>query len=95
MPNSVSAKKRLRQSFDRRDRNRAARSSIRRQVRKVREAIAAATDEAGWEKVTAEYRLAVKKLDKGASANLIHANQAARLKSRLNRAIKVAKTGGA
>jgi small subunit ribosomal protein S20 len=95
MPNSPSAKKRFRQSLDRRARNRAAKSSIRRQIRKVREAIAAASDDAAWEQVAAQYRLAVKQLDKAASAKVIHANLAARVKSRLNKAIKVAKSGGA
>ena len=40
MPNSVSAKKRLRQSIDRRDRNRSHRSAVRSQVRKLRATIA-------------------------------------------------------
>ena len=91
MPNSVSAKKRLRQSLDRRSRNRAVRSSIRSQVRKVRTAIAGG-DAAACE---AEYRTAVKKLDQAAAKNMLHANSAARIKSRLSKAIKALKSKGA
>ena len=41
MPNSPSAKKRLRQSVDRRARNRVVRTTIRNHIKKVRTAIAA------------------------------------------------------
>ncbi len=41
MPNTKSAKKRHRQSLVRRQRNRAAKSVIKTQVRRLREAIAA------------------------------------------------------
>jgi small subunit ribosomal protein S20 len=84
MPNSISAKKRLRQSLDRRARNRAIRSSLRTEIRKVRSAIAAG-DVATCE---TEFRTAVKKLDQAAAKNILHANAAARLKSRLSKAIK-------
>lgn len=84
MPNSASAKKRLRQSEDRRLKNRAARSSVRTQVKKVRKAVLAG-DLALSE---TEFKAAVKKLDKAAAKNLIHANAAARTKSRLSKAIK-------
>jgi small subunit ribosomal protein S20 len=91
MPNSVSAKKRLRQSLSRRARNRAARSTIRTQVRKVRTAIAGG-DAAACE---TEFRTAVKKLDQAAAKNIVHANSAARIKSRLSKAIKAVKLKGA
>jgi small subunit ribosomal protein S20 len=84
MPSSPSAKKRLRQSIDRRARNRV----VRTQIKKVRTAIAAgdvATSET-------EFRTAVVKLDKAAAKNILHANSAARLKSRLSKAIKGIKT---
>lgn len=84
MPNSLSAKKRLRQSQDRRLRNRTVRSSLRSQIRKVRQAIAAG-DAA---KCAEEFRVAVKKIDQAASKNVLHANTAARIKSRLSKAIK-------
>ena len=88
MPNSLSAKKRLRQSLDRRARNRAVRSNLRNQIRKVRTAIAAG-DTAACE---TEFRVTVKKLDQAAAKNVLHANTAARLKSRLSKAVKALKT---
>jgi small subunit ribosomal protein S20 len=88
MPNSVSAKKRLRQSLDRRGRNRTVRSTIRTQVKKLRTAIAAG-DAAACE---TEFRATVKQLDQAAAKGILHANSAARLKSRLSAAIKALKT---
>ena len=89
MPNSLSAKKRLRQNLTRRTRNRAAKSTIKSQIRKVREAITAGNLEAGEN----EFRLMAKKLDKAAATNVVHANLAARVKSRLSAALKDAKQG--
>jgi small subunit ribosomal protein S20 len=87
MPNIASAKKRMRQDAVRRARNRAARSGLRTQIRKVRQAITAKEAE----KSEAEFRVLVKMLDKAAAKNLIHANAAARTKSRLSKAIKALK----
>ena len=84
MPNSASANKRLRQNKTRRDRNKAISSNLRTQLRKVRAAIEAGDAETS----TTEFRLAAKKLDRAASRNVIHANKAARTKSRLSKAIK-------
>ncbi len=87
MPNSVSAKKRMRQDVVRRTRNRAVKSSLRTQVRKVREAITAKkVDDA-----KKEFAVLVQKLDRAASRKVIHANAAARTKSRLAHAIKALK----
>jgi small subunit ribosomal protein S20 len=91
MPNSASAKKRLRQSLDRRDRNRAVRTNLRTQIKKCRTAIAGG-DSAACE---TEFRTTVKKLDQAAAKNILHANAAARLKSRLSKAIKGLKTKAA
>lgn len=91
MPNSPSAKKRLRQSLDRRARNRAARTALRSQIRKVRTAIAGA-DAAACE---SEFRTLVKKIDQAAAKNVLHANTAARIKSRLSKAIKATKSAAA
>ncbi|MEX0936562.1 MAG: 30S ribosomal protein S20 [Pirellulales bacterium] len=88
MPNRPSSKKRLRQNLAIRDRNRAAKSAVRSQVKKVRSAVAAGDLEAGQ----TEFHLAVKKLDKAASKRLIHSNLAARTKSRLSAALKRLKT---
>jgi small subunit ribosomal protein S20 len=87
MPNTASAKKRMRQDAVRRSRNRSTKSSLRTQLRKVREAIQAKE----LEKSEAEFRLLTTKLDKAASHKVIHANKAARTKSRLSRAIKTLK----
>lgn len=87
MPNSKSAKKRLRQDAVRRTRNRAVKSSIKTQVRKVRDAITAG-DVATAE---TELRLAAKRVDKAAAAGVVHANLAARVKSRLSAAVKTVK----
>ncbi len=91
MPNTATAKKRLRQSVKARARNRSQRSALRRQIRKVREAVVGGQLEAA----VAEFRLATKKLDQAAAANLIHDNTANRLKSRLSAAIKKAQTPAA
>ena len=87
MPNSLSAKKRLRQNFKRRAQNRRIKSGVRTQVRKVRESINAGDVAASEEAL----RLAAKKLDQAAAKNVLHANLAARTKSRLSKAIKALK----
>jgi len=91
MPNSVSAKKRLRQSQARRLQNRSVRSRLRTMIRQVRTAISAGDVEAS----TAAFQAAVKGLDQAAAKNVLHANTAARTKSRLSRAIKNLKTAKA
>ena len=87
MPNTASAKKRMRQDAVRRARNRSVKSSLRTQARKVREAIPAKD----LEKSQTEVRLLVKKLDRAAARNVIHHNTAARTKSRLSSAVKALK----
>ena len=84
MPNTTSAKKRLRQNVERRARNRSVRSSVRTQIRKVRQAVQAGN----VEQCQAEFRQAAKKLDQAVAKNILHANAAARTKSRLSKAIK-------
>lgn len=87
MPVTKSAKKRLRQNLARRARNRAGRSALKTQTRKVREACR----NGELERAAAEFRVACKKLDQAAAKGLIHRNTAARLKSRLSCKIKAAK----
>lgn len=84
MPNTASAKKRMRQDVVRRARNRSVKSALRTQLRKVREAIAAKRTDVA----KTEYALLVKKLDRAAARRVIHPNAAARTKSRLARAMK-------
>ncbi len=87
MPNTESSKKRLRQDAVRRDRNRAAKSVLRKQVRMVGESVAAGD----IEKAEAQYRVAAKHLDRAGAKNLIHRNAAARKKSRMQKLISAAK----
>ncbi|REJ67534.1 MAG: 30S ribosomal protein S20 [Planctomycetota bacterium] len=87
MPNTASAKKRLRQNAKRRQHNRGIKSTVRTQLTRVRAAVEAGDLETG----EAEFKVAVKKLDKAAAGRVIHPNAAARLKSRLSKKIKLAK----
>ena len=87
MPNTPSAKKRMRTSEERRIRNRAVKSSVKTQLKKVNAAVAAG-NVADSE---TEFRLAVQKLDKAAAKGVIHKNAAARTKSRLSARLKAAK----
>jgi small subunit ribosomal protein S20 len=84
MPHSQSAKKRLRQSLDRREQNRSVKRSVKTQCRKVTEAVEAG-DAA---KAQDELRLAAEKLDRAAARKVIHRNAASRTKSRLSARIK-------
>ncbi|MHB1033835.1 MAG: 30S ribosomal protein S20 [Pirellulales bacterium] len=87
MPITKSAKKRLRQNIAQRARNRAAKSAVKTQLRKVREAI----DAGDAAKSEAELRLAAKKLDKAAAKKIVHPNAVARTKSRLSARVKAIK----
>jgi small subunit ribosomal protein S20 len=87
MPNTASAKKRLRQNIVRRARNRAIKSSVREHIKKV----IAAADEGNVEKAEELYRQAAKRIDRAGARNVIHPNAASRRKSRLQRLIKKAK----
>ena len=89
MPNSESAKKRLRQNEARRLKNRADRSTLRTAIKNVRKAI----DSGEVEQCETSYKAATKKIDKAAAKGLIHANKAARTKSRLSKAILAVKQG--
>ena len=88
MPNTASAKKRLRQNDVRRQRNRAVKSRMRTQIRKVREA----ADAGEHDKAAEEFRTAAKLLDRAGARNIIHPNAAARTKSRLQKMLKGAKS---
>ncbi len=84
MPSSASSKKRLRQNQAHRDLNRSIKTGVRSSIRKVRTAVEAGDVEAS----TAAFQVATKKLDQAAAKSVIHANKAARTKSRLSKAIK-------
>ena len=87
MPNTPSAKKRLRQSVLHRAKNRSTKTALRSLTRKIRESIAA-NDVA---KSEADFSTLVKKIDRASSKKVLHANAAARTKSRLSKAIKAIK----
>ena len=84
MPITKSAKKALRQSKRRAERNLIKRNAYKAAVKKVRAfAINGKTKEA-----TEALPVAYKALDKAAKTNVISKNKAARLKSRLAKAIR-------
>ena len=87
MPTTKSAKKRHRQSLELRAKNRATKSSVKTQIRKLREAVTAG-DHA---KADAEFRVTAQKLDRAGAKRVIHPNVAARTKSRLQHMMKLAK----
>ncbi len=90
MPNSPSAKKRLRQNDSRRIHSRAIKSSVRTQLRRVHAAI----EEGDVEASKTEFRVATKMLDQAAAKKVIHANKAARTKSRVSKVIKKLQQSG-
>ena len=84
MANTASAKKRARQAIVRRSRNVGDRSMMRTYIKKVYSAI-----EAGDKTVAeAAYKEACPIIDRTSGKGLIHANKAARHKSRMNRNIR-------
>ena len=84
MANIASARKRARQAIKNRMQNASQRSYLRTRIKDVVKSIATG------DKVAAEsaYKLAVPVIDSAVSKKLIHANKAARHKSRLNARIK-------
>lgn len=84
MPNIQSAKKRLKQSLVRRERNRSTKKAIHTQYKKVLEAVKAGN----VEQAETELRAAAKKVDTAASKKIIHKNAASRVKSRLSAKVK-------
>jgi len=83
MANIKSAEKRIEQSAKQRARNRAQRSRMRGAVREVRQAVTDG-DQAKAEKLLAD---TLSLVDVTARKKVVHANAAARTKSRLTRAV--------
>jgi small subunit ribosomal protein S20 len=75
--------KRIKTNEKARLRNKAVKSELKTQVRRVREAVAAGDKDAA----TAALLTASKKLDKAVSKGVIHSNQAANRKSALAKAV--------
>lgn len=84
MANSAQARKRARQAETHRQRNAAQKSKFRTAIKKVVKAIRAGDKTAAAE----AYKAAVPVIDSAAGKGLMHANKAARHKSRLNAHIK-------
>jgi len=87
MANHLSALKRARQTDRRTTRNRANTSSLRTQLREMREAIAKG-DKAAAEQI---YRKTVSALDKAIQKGSLHENTVARHKSRLGKHVAAMK----
>jgi len=86
MAHSRTSRKNIRKNERRRARNKTATSAMRTQLRKVRAAL-----ESGDAATAArELPRAQKLTDKAARTNRIHKNAAARIKSRLAKAVKAA-----
>jgi small subunit ribosomal protein S20 len=79
MANSKSAEKRNRQNIQLRDRNRAQRSRLRTAIKRLRTALAGGDAAQAQEILPTTLRV----IDKIAQKKIIHANAAARYKSRL------------
>ena len=84
MANSAQALKRARQAEKSRQRNASQRSNMRTAIKKVIAAIAAGDRD----KAKQAYDAAAPLIDKSVGKGLIHANKAARHKSRLNQHIR-------
>ena len=84
MANSPQSRKRARQAETRRRRNASQRSMVRTTIKKVRGAIADGDATAAAEALDA----AVPVIDRMANRGIMHANQAARHKSRLSAGIR-------
>lgn len=78
------ARKRHRQSLERRMRNRAVRSRVRRQMRKMREAIAEGDAAQAREMLPETFSI----IDVGWRKGVLHRNTASRYKSRVARQVQ-------
>ena len=86
MPNIKSAKKRHRQSLERRARNRSAKSQLKTALKKLRESV----DAKKFDEAKTQYSEYCKMLDQTAAKKIIHVNNGGRTKSRLSSMIKKA-----
>ena len=81
MAHSRSARKRIRQNLDRRSRSRNRRSRLRTQIKKLRTAI----QSGDVDRVQEVFRPTLRLVDVSCARGVMHANAAARTKSRLAR----------
>jgi len=83
MANTKSAEKRMRQSAERRVRNRGAKGEMRTAIKKVRGALASGDAQAAQTALAS----AVQIIDRTSKKHVVHGNTAARTKSRLTKAV--------
>lgn len=88
MPNTNSAKKRVRQNIHRQGRNRWRKRTLRESVKDLREQIL----HGSVEDAESAYQRTQKIIDKTTSKGAIHKNTASRLKRRLSARVKAKKT---
>lgn len=81
MPNIKSAKKRMRQNVIRRLRNRSRRSEMRSEMKRFRKLV----DEKKFDEARKELSKVYEVVDRTSQKGVIHANTAARYKSRLTK----------
>jgi len=81
MADHKSTKKRMRQNVKRREINRANRSRLRTQIKKLRSAL----DDSNKKQSQAELQPTISLIDKMVSKKILHKNTAARYKSRLTK----------
>ena len=91
MANIQSAKKRIRQTVKRTERNRVYRSSTRTHIKKTRQLIA----EGNLDEADMMARKAYQMLDKSARKHVVHPRNAARRKGRLMAALEKARAEAA
>lgn len=84
MAHSNSAKKRIRQNITNRARNRWRIKNMRAAIKSFEDALATGSND----EATSAYRAASAIVDKTAQVGVIHSNQAARRKSRMNTRLK-------
>ncbi len=90
MAHSLSAKKRVRQNEKRRIINRARKSQVKTQIKRLEKAI----EQGDSASANEQYRFVAKKLDKVASTSTMHKRTAARKKSRLAKKVNGLESGG-
>ncbi len=87
MPNTQSAKKRVRQNITRRGRNRWRKRVLRDSIKDLREKLL----HGSVEETETAFRDTQKVIDQTASKGVIHRNTASRIKSRLSARVKAKK----
>ena len=83
MPNIRSAKKRVRSNARKKDVNTLVKSSMRTAIKNCEKAVVAGKKDEASNKLN----IALQRVDKACTSGLIHKNKAARLKSRLTKAV--------